>query len=62
MSRKKEDLMCKACLFYDGCPDRVARGCFTPIDDRDREVEQLIETNRISYRGEYFRYLEYAAD
>ena len=63
MSKKREDLMCKACLFYDGCPNRTIHGCFTPIDtDGSREVDRIIEANRIAYREEYFRYLEYIAD
>lgn len=61
--RKYEDVMCKMCLFYDDCNDRVISGCFTPIDTGgDREIEDLIESKRISYRAEYFSYIEQNAD
>lgn len=63
IKRKNEDVMCKMCLFYDGCDERYAKGCFTPIDlDEEMEAEALIERNRISYREEYFRYIEQNAD
>jgi len=60
---KREDRFCKACLFYDSCDYRVLGGCFSPIDtDGDLEVEKLIEDNRMSYRAEYFSFLEHIAD